>query len=84
MHMLKQMDPDLYLEVLRKQAQVWDDLIAAFEDTWTRWANFPGPRRTAFRSRMSWRTSPTDGTRLDQDENPYISRRSNVKIIKIC
>jgi len=41
MHMLKQMDPDLYLEVLRKQAQVWDDLIAAFEDTWTRWAKLP-------------------------------------------
>jgi hypothetical protein len=35
------MDPDLYLEVLRKQAQVWEDLMAAFEDTWTRWAKLP-------------------------------------------
>jgi hypothetical protein len=30
------MDPKLYREVLRKQAQVWDDLIAAFTDTWDR------------------------------------------------
>jgi hypothetical protein len=41
MHILKQMDPNLYLEVVRKQAQVWDDLMAAFEDTWTRWAKLP-------------------------------------------
>jgi len=30
------MDPDLYREVLRKQAEVWDDLIAAFSDAWDR------------------------------------------------
>jgi hypothetical protein len=30
------MDPDLYREVLRKQAEVWDDLIAAFAATWDR------------------------------------------------
>jgi hypothetical protein len=30
------MDPKLYREVRRKQAQVWDDLIAAFIDTWDR------------------------------------------------
>jgi len=36
MHTLKQMDPKLYAEVIRKQAQVWDDLIAAFTDTWDR------------------------------------------------
>jgi hypothetical protein len=30
------MDPNLYLEALRKQAQVWEDLITAFEDTWNR------------------------------------------------
>ncbi|MBW2160707.1 MAG: hypothetical protein JRH14_12240 [Deltaproteobacteria bacterium] len=36
MHMLSQMDPDLYREVLRKQAEVWDDLIAAFAATWDR------------------------------------------------
>jgi len=37
MHMLKQMDPKLYAEVLRKQAQAWDDLIAAFTEPWDRW-----------------------------------------------
>ncbi|MBW2380593.1 MAG: hypothetical protein JRG70_13750 [Deltaproteobacteria bacterium] len=36
MHTLNQMDPKLYREVRRKQAQVWDDLIAAFIDTWDR------------------------------------------------
>ena len=36
MHMLNQVDPDLYREVLRKQAKVWDDLIAAFSDAWDR------------------------------------------------
>ena len=41
MHILKQMDPNLYLEVVRKQAQVWDVLMAAFEDTWTRSAKLP-------------------------------------------
>ena len=37
MHALRQMDPKLYLEVLQKQAEFWDDLIAAFTDTWSRW-----------------------------------------------
>ena len=32
MHTLNQMDPNLYLEVLRKQAQVWTDLMEAVED----------------------------------------------------
>ncbi|TNF61989.1 MAG: hypothetical protein EP303_04700 [Deltaproteobacteria bacterium] len=36
MHTLNQMDPNLYLEALRKQAQVWEDLITAFEDAWNR------------------------------------------------
>ena len=36
MHMLSQMDPDLYREVLRKQTEVWDALIAAFATTWDR------------------------------------------------
>ena len=36
MHTLNQMDPNFYAEVLRKQAQVWEDLIAMFEDTWNR------------------------------------------------
>jgi hypothetical protein len=31
------MDPNLYLEVLRKQAQVWEDLFTALEDSWDRW-----------------------------------------------
>lgn len=39
MHMLKQMDPNLYLEVRRKQAQLWDELIAAFEDSLERWVS---------------------------------------------
>jgi hypothetical protein len=30
------MDPNLYLEVRRKQARVWDDLIAAVRETWNR------------------------------------------------
>jgi hypothetical protein len=30
------MNPKLYLEVLRKQAEVWDELIAAFTSTWDR------------------------------------------------
>ena len=36
MHMLSQMDPDLYREVLRKQTEVWDALITAFAATWDR------------------------------------------------
>ena len=36
MHTLNQMDPRLAREVLRKQAEVWDILIAAFTDTWDR------------------------------------------------
>ena len=36
MHMLSQMDPDLYREVLRKQTAVWDALIAAFGTPWDR------------------------------------------------
>ncbi|MBW1832670.1 MAG: hypothetical protein JRG93_14190 [Deltaproteobacteria bacterium] len=36
MHMLSQMDPDLYREVLRKQTEAWDALIAAFATTWDR------------------------------------------------
>lgn len=35
MHMLNQMDPNLYLAVRRKQAQVWDDLIAALTANWS-------------------------------------------------
>jgi len=35
MHTLNQMDPNLYLEVLRKQAQVWTDLMEAVEDMWS-------------------------------------------------
>jgi hypothetical protein len=30
------MDPDLYVEVLRRQARVWTDLRTAFEDAWNR------------------------------------------------
>ena len=37
MHTLKQMDPKLYLKVRRTQAQFWDQLIAAFEDSLERW-----------------------------------------------
>lgn len=37
MHTVSQMDPNLYLEVLRKQAQVWEDLFTALEDSWDRW-----------------------------------------------
>jgi len=36
MHMLNQMDPNLYLAVRQKQAQVWDDLIAALTANWSR------------------------------------------------
>ena len=36
MHTLSQMDPNLYLEVRRKQARVWDDLIAAVREAWNR------------------------------------------------
>ncbi len=36
MHMLNQMDPSLYAEVLRKQEQAWTDMMAAFEDVWKR------------------------------------------------
>jgi hypothetical protein len=34
------MDPNLYLEVLRKQAQVWTDLMEAVEDMWSRSFSF--------------------------------------------
>jgi len=43
MHILNQMDPNLYLEVLRKQAQVWDELRLALADTWGQWT---APKRT--------------------------------------
>jgi hypothetical protein len=36
MHMLSQMDPDLYREVLQKQTEAWDALIAAFATPWDR------------------------------------------------
>lgn len=37
MHTLNLMDPNLYVEVLRKEAQVWDtDLTAAFKEAWKR------------------------------------------------
>jgi hypothetical protein len=36
MHTLNQMDPNLYVEVLRRQAQVWTDLRTVFEETWNR------------------------------------------------
>lgn len=36
MHTLNQMDPHLYLEVLRKQAQVWTDLVEVVEGAWRR------------------------------------------------
>jgi hypothetical protein len=36
MHTLNQMDPRLARQVRRKQAEVWDILIAAFTDTWDR------------------------------------------------
>ena len=36
MHTLNQMDPNLYVEVLRRQAQVWTDLRTALEETWNR------------------------------------------------
>ena len=39
MHELKQMDPKLYLKVLRTRAQFWDQVIAAFEDRLERWFN---------------------------------------------
>lgn len=31
-----QMDPKLYLNVLRKQSEAWSDLVAALGDTWSR------------------------------------------------
>lgn len=34
MDALNQMDPKLYLNVLRKQSEVWADLVAALEDAW--------------------------------------------------
>lgn len=36
MHTLNQMDPNLYADVLRKQAQVWTELMDAAEDIWNR------------------------------------------------
>jgi hypothetical protein len=36
MDALNQMDPKLYLNVLRKQSEVWADLAAALGDTWRR------------------------------------------------
>lgn len=37
MHTLYQMDPKLYREVLRRQARMWDALIAALMEPWDRW-----------------------------------------------
>jgi hypothetical protein len=31
------MDPKLYREVLRRQARMWDALIAALMEPWDRW-----------------------------------------------
>ena len=36
MHTLNQMDPNLYVEVLLKQKEVWSELMAALEETWQR------------------------------------------------
>lgn len=34
MHGLNEMDPKLYSNVLRKQSEVWADLVTALGDTW--------------------------------------------------
>jgi hypothetical protein len=36
MHTLNQMDPQLYKEVVRRRAQMWDELITAFMAPWDR------------------------------------------------
>ena len=36
MHRPNQIHPNLYLEALRKQADAWHELIAAFENSWSR------------------------------------------------
>lgn len=36
MHGLNEMDPKLYSSVLRKQSEVWADLMAALGETWRR------------------------------------------------
>lgn len=36
MHTLNQMDPKLYREVLRRKAQMWDDLIGMLMAPWDR------------------------------------------------
>jgi hypothetical protein len=50
------MDPDLYREVLRKQTEVWDALIAAFGTTWDRLFEPWRAPEIESRSRMSSRT----------------------------
>ncbi|MGB8332837.1 MAG: hypothetical protein WCE62_22115 [Polyangiales bacterium] len=37
MHTLSQMNPTLHAEVLRRQEQVWTDLVAALDKAWTNW-----------------------------------------------
>ena len=37
MHTVRQMDSNLYLAALRKQAEVWEGLLTALEDSWDRW-----------------------------------------------
>lgn len=39
MHTVRQMDPNLYLEVLRKREQLWEELFTALEDIWDRWVS---------------------------------------------
>ena len=36
MHILRQMDPDLHREVLRRRAQLWTDLLDMLENAWER------------------------------------------------
>ena len=36
MHTVSQMDPDLYTRALRKQAELWDRIIAVLSGEWER------------------------------------------------
>lgn len=36
MHTVSQMDPDLYARALRKQAELWDRIIAVLSGEWER------------------------------------------------
>ena len=49
MHTVRQMDSNLYLAALRKQAEVWEGLLTALEDSWDRW----GRRQWALESVIS-------------------------------